>query len=897
LGIDFGTTFIKVSYVQPGKAFDIVLNEAGKRKTDNVIAFARDSRIYGSTASALSARDPEHVFFRTRDLLGVSAHSAEVQHLEALEFPYELEENPSTGGFKVVMDKGTSKERKLLPEELVAMILTHVQRLASDFTESKVVDCVLTVPPHFSQAQRESLLIAAEIAGLKVLTLIDENVAAAVQHGVYTEFNNASHKMLLYNMGSASTKVTLLDFYGKLPQGAKASAKPSTQIDVLAKAWDRTLGGDSLDMLLVEMILDNFEQTHGTQASELRASRRALERVRAQATKIKTVLSANAEFPVSIESLHDGRDVRFHVTRQQLEDAGKALFERVIAPVEKVLGQAGLTVEDIDAVEIIGGGVRVPRVKEILSQYLQGKELGTHLNGDESKALGAVFVGANMSKAFRVRPVGLREITMDAVQLDLVEAGDVQMESERWAKSAVLFKTGDALDSRKIVSVNVSKDFTCELSRTSYESNERTTVAFYEISGVTEAIEQFGQFGEPKVSLTIKLDQNDTVNLLQAEAIFVEKLTPSPEEAADATASEDVAGDAEDAASEENSDSDNSEEVANEAGEDTEASTADDAGATADGDAEAESNEADKTKADKTKSKKKTSSKKSKKKKAPTQRTHRFALTVKRTDKGRPIRLISEAALAEAREVLASFEKYEEERRNHEAVKNEVESFVFEARDQVRSAEEEVDLVMTEEDKTQLFDDLEELEDWLDGDGADAPLEEYKTRRLALERRIRKLMNRIAELDQRPATIRAARVLISTVKNQVESVWAKERPWITLEEKQHVLAQVAKFSAWLDDVEAQQAALTSQEPAAVTSSEIMIRLESVQAVLEHALRRPLPTFPKKKKSAAKVKVNTTDDATTTEETDEDADSQDEKDDAETESNQGENTGAEEKDEL
>ncbi|GBG34654.1 Heat shock 70 kDa protein [Hondaea fermentalgiana] len=851
LGIDFGTTFIKVAFVQPGKAFDIVLNEAGKRKTNNVIAFGRDARLYGSTAAAMALRDPEHTFFRTRDLLGVAANSAEVEHLGMLDIPYELEENAATGGFKIVVDKGTPKERKLLPEELVAMILSNVQKMASDFTESKVLDCVLTVPPFFSQAQRESLLLAAEISGLRVLTLVDENVAAAVQHGVYTEFQNASHKVLLYNMGSASTKVTLLDFYGKTGKGGKTT----TQIDVLAKAWDRTLGGDSIDMLMVQMIEDAFEKTHGVDPGVVRESRRALERMRSQATKVKTVLSANAEIPVSIESLHDGRDVRLHVTRKQLEDAGADLFARVTAPIERVLQESGTSVDDLHAIEIIGGGVRVPRVKEILSDYLKGKELGSHLNGDEAKAFGAVFVGANMSKAFRVRPVGLRDITTDTVQLDLVESGEPAAGAEPWAKSAVLFKSGDALDARKIVSVNVTHDFTCELSRTTPDAPERATVAFYELSGVPEAIEQFGQHGDPKVSLTIKLDLNDTVQLLQAEAIFVEKLAPPPEETPEADDSTAQATDgSEDAA-------------AADADADAEADASDADAATEAEDEKAKGEESEKTDAsedtkDAASSKRKASRRK--RKKTPTQRTHRFPLTVKRTDAGRAVRAIDDEAVAHAREVLASFDAYEEELRTKEAVKNEVESFVFEARDQVRSAEEEVDLVMSEEDKTQLFDDLEELEDWLDGEGADASLEEYRSRRKAFEKRLRKLFGRVKELDQRPAAARSARDLMSKVKSQVTKVWAKERPWITEEEKTLVLERVSIFESWLSDVESQQSSLGSLEAAAFTSADVAAHLEPLHSALEHALRRPLPTPPKSPKKASASKADAKKDDTTTE---------------------------------
>jgi hypoxia up-regulated 1 len=751
---------------------------------------------------------------------------------------YDFEQEPETGRFWVVLDRGADNEMKMRPEEVVGMILGRIKGMSQEYTGEDVSDCVITVPSQFTQAQREALLDSAAIAGLNVLTLVDENVAAAVQHGIYNEFSNSSHLMLLYNMGSEMTQVTLFRFWGK-PALVK-NQKATTQIEVLAHEWDDKLGGSKLDMVMLNLLADRFDAEH--KLSPVRENQRATERLRAQATKVKVILSANAEIPVSIESLHEKKDLKTLVTRKEFESAAKDTFDRVLAPVERVLASAGVTVADINSIELIGGGIRVPRVKEKLSELFGDMELGSHLNGDESKAFGAVFVAANMSKAFRVRPVGLQDVTSDAV---LVELGELEQaaDAEPWTKEALLFNASSALGQRKIVKFNRTNDIACTLVRKG--DNGKLAFAKYTVTGVKEAIDKFGQHGKPKISLTFHLSLNDTVGLQKAEAVFVEEIAPEPEEEETEAASEAAAKDTEEASADSSEESAEKDDSASSqaAGEEEQAAEGEEKGKEGE-DSASEAKE--QSEEDKKKKPKKP------KKNKPTKKTHRFSLTMTRiNDQITGVKPMTQEAMKNARELLQSWDQKEAEKREHEAAKNQLESFIFGSRDKLRSNDEEIDIILSAENKEKLFDDLEALEDWLDGDGEDAPVKEYKERRAAMDKRIKQVMQRLDELDQRPAAIRASNKFVASVKAQIANVWPKERPWITKAEKQFVLTTLATFEGWLSETAEKQDKTSLQEDPVLTTADIVAHLEPVHDVLESALRRAPPRPPKKKKEEPK----------------------------------------------
>jgi hypoxia up-regulated 1 len=361
------------------------------------------------------------------------------------------------------------------PEELTAMVLNHAEEITRAYGAEKghvfgsIQDCVLTVPSFATQAERQAYLDAAELADFKVLSLIDENTAAALHFGM-DKMNEEAQIIIFYNLGASSLQVSVVKFHTYEVSESKYSKKTKSvgSIEVLGKAWDSTLGGHAFDNRLVEYMADHFnrEWQHARgHKKDVRENARAMTKIRLQANKVKHVLSANNEIPIHMDSLHDDLALSMHITRSQFEELCDDLMERAVAPVHKAVKAANLTMEDITTIELIGGAMRVPKVQTDLSKALGGKELGKHINSDESMALGASFFGANLSTAFRVRQVGLTDINPFPIQVsleDLAEEGKKD-DDEAWNKQATVFKENGKVGVKKTIAFTHDKDIHCAL--------------------------------------------------------------------------------------------------------------------------------------------------------------------------------------------------------------------------------------------------------------------------------------------------------------------------------------------------------------------------------------------------------------------------------------------------
>ena len=833
---------MKVSLVRPGKMFEIVLNEASKRKSESVVAINDGERSYGTTAYGMYSRKPSAAFLRLRDLLGRHADHPGLVHLREHGYDYDVVADEDGSGFRVNFGEGTEDEYLYRAEEVMAMLLQYAKKIAEEHAQegTKIHDCVITIPAFFTHFERRAMLESAEIAGLNVLTLVEENTAAALQHGVWKEFPNETSNILIYNMGAASTQVEILRFWGKPVK----NSKNLTQMQVLSKAWDVTLGGDEFDKLLTDYIAEQYDKqfSKGGSSTSIRDVPRAMARIRKQARKTKEVLSANEEIPVTLESLHNDNDLRVKVSRAWLEEAGKHLFARLTKPIDRALADAGLEVTQLDGIELIGGSVRIPKVKQVLKGYFGDLELGNHLNGDEAMALGAVFMGANLSKAFRVRNVGLSDIASTPIGVDLE---DISPSEPEWKKHALLFPKFSTLSSRKVVTFHHDKDISCTLND---ETDPDNFVPFaqFDLSGVDEANALYGHLGKPKLSLSFFLSLNGTADLVKAEATFVEIIpvvedTPSKNDSETEENSETEAS--AEGATEDKADEANGEEGSGENGEDK---------ADKEKSKEKEETEEAASEAKNTDDAANASEAAAKKPKKPTKKVHRYPLKVSRTNKNVLNKPMPEERKQEARDLIAKFEKLEQERKQHEQEKNELESFVFSCRDRLRSQDEDVAKVTFADDVEKLFEDLETTEDWLYEDGENAPVEEYRERKKALSKRVNAIFSRVQEMVQRPLVITAARELIESVAEQRKN-WTTERPWVTEDELKAVDKMCDDFSSWLDTEEAKQKELESNQEPVLTSSAIVQRLEPIQTMVEQVLKRrkPLPPKPKKKKKVEK----------------------------------------------
>jgi len=467
------------------------------------------------------------------------------------------------------------------PEELVAMVLTHAKDITTAFgVQGDVKDCVLTVPSFYTQHERRALLDAASLADLNVLALIDETTAAGLHYGI-DRIEEVPQNIVFYNMGASALQVSIIQFYSYERKETKyAKGKKVGAFQVLGKAWDAALGGAAFDARIVNFMADEFNEIWDKkrgdgETKDVRSFPRAMAKLHIQANKVKHVLSANNDFPIFIDALHDEINYQSHMSRAHFEELCHDLFERSSDPITRALKAANMTLDDIHAVELIGGGMRVPKIREAMQVVLGEKlDLGMHINSDESMALGAAFHGANISTAFKVRHVGMTDINPFPISVSLDElTGDKKKDDEdAWSKHATIFKANGKVGVKKTIAFSYDHDIACAVD---YDDDSEfipagtlPSIEKYNITGVAEFAKEMADKGlaTPKVSLQFELSTSGLVQLVKAEAVVEETYTVM----------EDVEVDDEDAVeeevvkTEETKDAETTEEKAEDASEATE---------------------------------------------------------------------------------------------------------------------------------------------------------------------------------------------------------------------------------------------------------------------------------------------------------------------------------------
>ena len=780
----------QVALIKPGRIPAVVTNVESKRKTPNYIAFYGEERLFGGHAEAKRGSKPRHVIPEPFKLLGRG-----YTHPRCLAYSNNSASTTETapnarGGVDLVLPKGSlppsaGDGEPLSAEEASTQLLTHVREFTEAFAELKVPHAVFTVPMYATQAERAALLDVAALAGFKVLAIMDENTAAGVHYGIDRVTTNGTHYMMLYNMGAESTQVTLFayDAYNRTEKGSSKNITVG-QGRVVARAYDLELAGEAFDALLVDYVATAFnadpkvsKKLPKEAAGDIRSIPPAMVKISKAVVKAKEVLSANEAFPVSLEGVLPDVDFRLNLNRTLLETLAAPLWPRVTALVEAVLGQAGLSAGAVDAVELVGGAVRMPRIQALLKAHFAGTgagvaaaaaaaaavagseeattAVGTHMNGDECFALGAVFVAANRSTSFKVRKVGMVEVQSFAVGVKL---GHVAPEApaagvKPWSKrSPNLFGVYHAVDEKKRISFNSPKDLTATLY---YENatagapelppGTSKLLGTYTIAGVDElmANETFAARGVPKIHLTFHLDLFGIVSLAKAEATQeIEEVAPEPPATLKAAAGNKTlaAGNKTAAAGAAANATNSTATAANKTGEEGEGAAATTGNGTTPGAVNA-------TPA------------------APkmVKTTLRFPLTFTLSVAGAfPVTPLTgadkEAILSRAGALKAEDEK----KRSLETAKSDLEATIYKYRDSMEAQAEAVEGVTTEGQRTNMTASLAHYLEWHESEGGGASLEDYKKCIGDLKAVMEPAFTRAYEAEVRPKVVESALKEVNT---------------------------------------------------------------------------------------------------------------------------------------
>ena len=337
------------------------------------------------------------------------------------------------------------KKEQFTATQLISMFLSKVKATASAELKLPVSDIVMSVPPWFTDVQRRSLMDAAEIAGLKLLRLINDTTATALGYGITKlDLPTAEEKprrVAFVDIGHSNYTCSIVEF-------------KKGELAVKATAYDRHFGGRDFDKALVDHFAKEFKEKYKI---DINTNPKALVRVATAAEKMKKILSANAQAPISIESLMDDVDVQGALKREELEELLKPLLDRATGPLEQALAEAKLKVEDIDAVEMVGGATRVPSLKSRISKFFN-KPLSFTLNQDEAVARGCAFSCAILSPVFRVRDFSIHDIVNYPIEFNWEQSPDIPDEDT----SLTVFNKGNVMPSTKILTFYRKQPFDLE---------------------------------------------------------------------------------------------------------------------------------------------------------------------------------------------------------------------------------------------------------------------------------------------------------------------------------------------------------------------------------------------------------------------------------------------------
>jgi heat shock protein 4 len=342
--------------------------------------------------------------------------------------------------------KFQGKEQEFTATQLIAMFLVRAKQTASAELKLPVNDLVLSCPAWYTDAQRRAILDAAEIAGVKVLRLINETTATALGWGITKlDLPSAEEKprrVAFIDVGHSNYTATIAEF-------------KKGELKIVGTAADRHFGGRNFDQAIMDHFRKVWQDKHKI---DIYSNDKARVRVQAAVEKLKKVLSANASAPISVEMVMNDIDVSGFMKRDELEELVAPLLAKATAPVEQALADAKLKAEDIDVVELVGGASRVPALKRAIGDLFQGKTLSYTLNADEAIARGCAFCCAILSPVFRVRDFSIQDIVHHPIEFTWEKSAEIPDEDT----SLTVFNKGNAMPSTKILTFYRKQDFDLE---------------------------------------------------------------------------------------------------------------------------------------------------------------------------------------------------------------------------------------------------------------------------------------------------------------------------------------------------------------------------------------------------------------------------------------------------
>ena len=411
IGIDLGTTNSCLAVVENGKA-KVIENAEGALTTPSVVAYVDDGKeiLVGAPAKRQAVTNPKHTVYATKRLIGRRFEDKEVQKDIDL-MPFEIIKAKNGDAWVKVFDQ------ELAPPQISAEVLRKMKKAAEDYLGEEVTEAVITVPAYFNDSQRQATKDAGRIAGLEVKRIINEPTAAALAFGM-DKHEKGDTKIAVYDLGGGTFDISIIEI---------ADVDGDKQFEVLATNGDTFLGGEDFDQRVIDYIISEFKREQGV---DLKQDVMALQRLKEAAEKAKIELSSAQQTEINLPYItmdaSGPKHLTMKITRAKFESLVEDLVDRTIEPCRQALKDAGLSVNDIHDVILVGGQSRMPKVQEKVKEFF-GKEARKDVNPDEAVAVGAAIQGSVLAGdrtdvlLLDVSPLSLGIETLGGVMTKLIQ--------------------------------------------------------------------------------------------------------------------------------------------------------------------------------------------------------------------------------------------------------------------------------------------------------------------------------------------------------------------------------------------------------------------------------------------------------------------------------------------